>query len=134
MPYFKSTLDIQREIFKLKLDGSCCDVKLSSDDCVSLTRVHLPILSSSPLWCSDHDLLGDSSDDEVCVILQDWSMSDLNDVAVVRQLYGLEAWPVNSQDNETIDGNNKHSSALNAPALKQLKELKVLKVLKALIA
>ena len=72
-----------------------------SEDGVSYFKVHLPILASSPVWWSD--LLGDSSDEEVCVILQDWSMSDLDDV--VRQLYGLEAWPVNSQDNETIDGN-----------------------------
>ena len=29
---------------------------------------------------------------------------------IVRQLYGLEAWVVNSKENETIDGNNNIST------------------------
>ena len=108
MQHLKSSLDIKSEIYKLKLDDCCCDAKLLSDDGVSCIKVHLPILASSPLWWSD--LLGDCSDDEVCVILQDWSMSDLNDL--VRQLYDLEAWVVNGKENETIeiDGNNNVST------------------------
>ena len=35
--------------YKLKLDDCCCDVKLLSDDAISYTKVHLPILAS-PLF------------------------------------------------------------------------------------